>query len=87
MMDMNKSADMISGKMTGVMCVYSMLFMRFAWMVQPRNLLLFSCHASNEAAQIFQLSRWFQYEYGGGKDELAAKADVKKSIEDAPKKD
>merc|ERR1712146_359935 len=26
--------------MTGVLCGYSLLFTRFAWMVQPRNYLL-----------------------------------------------
>lgn len=41
-----------------VMCVYSALCMRFAWMVQPRNLHLFACHASNESVQLYQLSRW-----------------------------
>jgi hypothetical protein len=40
------------------MCVYSGLFMRFAWMVQPRNYLLLACHASNESVQLYQLSRW-----------------------------
>lgn len=40
------------------MCVYSALFMRFAWMVQPRNYLLLACHASNETVQLYQLSRW-----------------------------
>lgn len=40
------------------MCVYSALFMRFAWMVQPRNYLLLACHASNESVQLYQLSRW-----------------------------
>lgn len=64
--------------MTGVLCVYSLLFMRFAWMVQPRNYLLLACHASNEGAQLYQLSRKIKYEcvlfwslvciciYGGG---------------------
>ncbi|CAN1129987.1 Mitochondrial pyruvate carrier 1, partial [Linum perenne] len=56
--DMQKPPEMISGNMTGVMCVYSALFMRFAWMVQPRNYLLLACHASNESVQLFQLSRW-----------------------------
>ncbi|XP_021800969.1 mitochondrial pyruvate carrier 1-like [Prunus avium] len=37
--DMNKPPEMISGNMTAAMCVYSALFMRFAWMVQPRNYL------------------------------------------------
>lgn len=48
--------------MTGVLCVYSLLFMRFAWMVQPRNYLLLACHASNEGAQLYQLSRKIKYE-------------------------
>ncbi|KAG2578652.1 hypothetical protein PVAP13_6NG118700 [Panicum virgatum] len=55
---MNKPPEMISGNMTAVMCVYSGLFMRFAWMVQPRNYLLLACHASNESVQLYQLSRW-----------------------------
>lgn len=40
------------------MCVYSCLFMRFAWMVKPRNYLLLACHASNETVQLYQLSRY-----------------------------
>merc|ERR1711920_260437 len=58
--DMNKPAEQISGKMTGVLCVYSLLFMQFALQVQPRNLMLFSCHASNEAVQLYQLNRWYK---------------------------
>ena len=57
-LDMNKPVSAISGKMTGVMCVYSLMFMRFAWMVQPRNYILLACHASNEVAQCYLLSRW-----------------------------
>ena len=37
--------------------------MRFAWMVQPRNLLLFACHATNEGAQLTQLGRYTKYRY------------------------
>ena len=48
--DANKPADMISEKMTATLFFYSCLFMRFAWKVQPRNLLLFSCHFSNATA-------------------------------------
>lgn len=33
----------ISGNMTGAMCIYSALFMRFALAIQPRNYLLFAC--------------------------------------------
>ncbi|KAL9454331.1 hypothetical protein AB3S75_009839 [Citrus x aurantiifolia] len=57
-LDTKKPPELISGSMTGVMCVYSALGMRFAWMVQPRNLHLLACHASNESLQLYQLSRW-----------------------------
>lgn len=45
------------------MCVYSCLFMRFAWMVKPRNYLLLACHASNETVQLYQLSRYVFVKY------------------------
>ncbi|KAI7842054.1 hypothetical protein COHA_004253 [Chlorella ohadii] len=44
--------------MTAAMCVYSALFMRFAWAIQPRNYLLFACHFSNECVQLNQMRRW-----------------------------
>ncbi|TXG54820.1 hypothetical protein EZV62_020076 [Acer yangbiense] len=56
--DTQKPPEMISGKMTGVMCGYSAVFMRFAWMVQPRNLHLLVLHASNETVQLYQLYRF-----------------------------
>jgi hypothetical protein len=56
-MDMDKPAEAISGPMTTAMCIYSGLFMRFAWMVQPRNYLLLACHASNETAQLYLLQK------------------------------
>ncbi|KAJ1469562.1 mitochondrial pyruvate carrier [Baffinella frigidus] len=55
--DLNKSPDVISENMQVAMCIYSGLFMRFAWMVQPRNYLLLACHISNESIQSLQLSR------------------------------
>ncbi len=48
--------------MCAVLAVYSVLFMRFAWMVQPRNYLLLACHACNSSAQAYQLSRKVRYE-------------------------
>jgi len=39
------------------MCIYSVLFMRFAWAINPRNYLLFACHLSNEAVQLNQMRR------------------------------
>jgi hypothetical protein len=59
--DIKKDPEMISGNMTGALTVYSLLFMRFAWMVQPRNYLLFACHATNETAQLIQGYRYINY--------------------------
>jgi len=56
-----------------VLAVYSLLFMRFAWMVQPRNYLLLACHASNEVAQCVQLGRKLRYDWSV-KDALDARA-------------
>ncbi|KAI8595472.1 hypothetical protein EDD21DRAFT_391159 [Dissophora ornata] len=64
--DFKKDPELISGKMTGALSVYSLLFMRFAWMVQPRNYLLFACHATNEVAQLTQGFRFIEYHHFGG---------------------
>jgi len=66
--DLKKDPGMISGKMTFALCLYSALFMRFSIVVIPRNMLLFSCHATNEAAQLTQGYRLINHEYIGGKD-------------------
>ncbi|PIA64524.1 hypothetical protein AQUCO_00100180v1 [Aquilegia coerulea] len=58
LVDAQKPPELISANMTGVMCVYSALFMRFAWMVQPRNYLLLASHTTNETVQLYQFSRW-----------------------------
>ena len=57
MLDWNKPVDMISERMTMTLFAYSCMFMRFAWMVQPRNLFLLSCHASNATMQLALLKR------------------------------
>lgn len=57
-----KGPEVISLTMTGSLCVYSALFMRFAWMVQPRNYLLLACHAFNETAQLYQFQRGYRYQ-------------------------
>ncbi|XP_054627265.1 mitochondrial pyruvate carrier 1 [Dunckerocampus dactyliophorus] len=59
--DMKKSPEIISGRMTFALCCYSLLFMRFAYKVQPRNWLLFACHVTNESAQLIQASRLIKY--------------------------
>lgn len=61
MRDMTKPKEKVSPNMTIALCIYSLLFMRFALKVQPRNMLLFACHATNETAQLYQLQRV----YGG----------------------
>lgn len=54
--DFKKDPEKISGNMTVALLVYSSVFMRFAWKVQPRNLLLFACHFTNVNAQAGQVS-------------------------------
>lgn len=60
--DTKKDPSYISGNMTAALCVYSGLFMRFAWRVQPRNYLLLACHASNETIQLYNLQRWVRWQ-------------------------
>jgi hypothetical protein len=59
--------------------------MRFAWRVQPRNYLLFACHATNAAAQTVQVGRWVNYWKMGGREkkhpELAAADKVSGTVE------
>ncbi|XP_012695836.1 mitochondrial pyruvate carrier 1 [Clupea harengus] len=61
MADMKKSPEIISGRMTFALTCYSLLFMRFAYKVQPRNWLLFACHLTNETCQLIQGGRLIKY--------------------------
>ncbi|XP_041354090.1 mitochondrial pyruvate carrier 1-like [Gigantopelta aegis] len=61
--DLKKDPEIISGKMTAALAVYSMTFMRFALKVKPRNMLLFACHVTNEVAQLTQGARFIHYHY------------------------
>ncbi|KAH9952607.1 hypothetical protein BC827DRAFT_1148613 [Russula dissimulans] len=72
--DLKKDEEFISGSMTSALAAYSMVFMRFAWKVQPRNYLLFACHATNATAQLTQGYRFVDYWYRGGKDKKAISA-------------
>jgi len=74
--DTKKDPKYISGKMTLALCLYSMIFMRFAWKVQPRNLLLLGCHFTNECAQLTQGVRFINYEYRGGKEKAEQEANI-----------
>ncbi|KAF6806197.1 upf0041 domain-containing protein [Colletotrichum sojae] len=81
-MDTQKSPDLISGQMTGALCIYSATFMRYALAVQPKNYLLFLCHFVNEGAQLTQGYRYLQYHNWGGKEALEAKR-VAEGVKDA----
>ncbi|XP_072558925.1 mitochondrial pyruvate carrier 1-like [Paramormyrops kingsleyae] len=61
MVDMKKSPDVMSGRMTFAITCYSMVFMRFAYQVQPRNWLLLACHAANATAQTIQGARLMRH--------------------------
>lgn len=51
-----------------------------AWRVQPRNYLLFACHATNATAQSIQDARFVNYWYNGGREKkLAEEAAVLKT--------
>ena len=57
MLDANKPPEQISRNVTATLFFYSLLFMRFAWRVQPRNLLLLSCHTANASMQAMLLQK------------------------------
>lgn len=61
--DIKKDPQFISGRMTFALTLYSAVFMRFAWRVQPRNLLLLACHMVNFSAQSYQGSRFVHHNY------------------------
>lgn len=56
-----KGPEIINERMSATQVVYSALFVRFAWAVQPRNLILASCHTANVLAQSNQLRRWGEH--------------------------
>ncbi|PLW17219.1 hypothetical protein PCANC_03772 [Puccinia coronata f. sp. avenae] len=60
--DLSKDPEMISGSMTTALGAYSICFMRFAWRVQPRNYLLFACHAVNFSLQSIQGGRFINHQ-------------------------
>lgn len=75
-LDTQKSPDLISGEMTGALCIYSATFMRYSLAVSPRNWLLFGCHFINEGAQLTQMYRYLNYHKWGGKEKAALEQGV-----------
>lgn len=57
-----KPAESISLRMTTTLFFYSCFFMRLAWMVKPRNLMLLSCHACNSSMQLALLHKRYTYD-------------------------
>ncbi|KAK0624741.1 hypothetical protein B0T17DRAFT_493153 [Bombardia bombarda] len=86
-LDTQKSPEVISGKMTFALCIYSATFMRYSLAVTPKNYLLFACHFINEGAQLTQGYRFLNYHGyvgGGGAGEKKAAAAVS-AVEDKVK--
>ncbi|KKY24265.1 hypothetical protein UCDDS831_g02597 [Diplodia seriata] len=81
-MDTQKDPEIISGGMTGALVCYSATFMRYALAVQPRNWLLFGCHAVNFSAQTFQGYRYLNFWHMGGR-EKSLEAQAKSGLDAA----
>ncbi|XP_004850075.1 mitochondrial pyruvate carrier 1-like protein [Heterocephalus glaber] len=62
--DMKSPPDIISGRVTTALFFYSLVIMRFAYRLQPRNYLLMACHCTNVVAQSMQVTRYLHYHYG-----------------------
>ena len=58
----NRPPEKISKDMQMTLTLYSTMFMRFAWRVQPRNYLLLSCHCCNVLVQGNLLKRRMDWE-------------------------
>ena len=61
----SKTPEMISSRMTATLFCYSLMFMRFSYMVKPRNYLLLACHACNCTAQ----AALYMKKYRGERDQ------------------
>lgn len=57
-----KGPEIINERMCLTQVVYSGFFCRFAWMVQPRNYILASCHTANVLSQSNQLRRYADHQ-------------------------
>ncbi|TGZ84885.1 UPF0041-domain-containing protein [Ascodesmis nigricans] len=76
-----KDPEVISGKMTTALVIYSAVFMRYSLAVTPKNYLLFGCHFVNECAQLAQGYRYIQYFHNGGLEAKMAAQGVETGTE------
>lgn len=74
LVDTQKPEELVSGPMTGTLCLYSALFMRFAWRVEPRNYILFACHATNECVQMYNFQRWARWSLNNPTSSISSSA-------------
>ena len=65
----HQGPEVISVSLTPVLMVYSAMFTRWAWIVQPRNTFLAACHVTNIAAQGNQLRRALEYKFENGQEQ------------------
>ena len=68
-LDRNRPAENISKDFQVAMCLFSMVFMRMAWMVKPRNYQLFFMHLTNEGLQLNLLARRVKYDNDKSKEQ------------------
>ncbi|KAF1360286.1 UPF0041-domain-containing protein [Lizonia empirigonia] len=80
--DMSKDPEIISGRMTGALTVYSGTFMRYAFAVSPANYLLFGCHAINFTSQLVQGYRYVNYFHFGGREAVGAVKEKAREVGD-----
>jgi len=61
-----KDPQTIDPKLTTVLCIYSVLFMRWSLAIEPPNFPLLVMHITNEVAQLTQLGRYLKLKFAGG---------------------
>ncbi|KAL8723670.1 MAG: hypothetical protein Q9225_000113 [Loekoesia sp. 1 TL-2023] len=84
--DIRKDPELISGRMTAALTLYSAVFMRYSVAVTPKNYLLFACHFINFGSQSTQGVRFLRYwNYGGREEALKLRAKTQEGIQTAEK--
>ena len=57
----NKPASEIDVRMTSILSLYSLVFVRWAIAISPPNYLLCACHLTNSSAQLVTLGKYYFY--------------------------
>lgn len=56
-----KPADSVNPQMTGILAVYSCVFVRWAIAISPANYPLMACHIANSTTQLATLGKYMLY--------------------------